>query len=67
MTSEPSVAVDQDGTFSSGGRYSREMSMAVERVNLVRLTITVRYPRMVDPVILTTFLYRGNGLSGMGP
>lgn len=66
MSSEPGVAVDQDGTFVSTGRYSREMSMAIERNNLVRLTITVRYPRMVDPVVLTTFLYRGNGLSGMG-
>lgn len=66
MRSESTVAVDQDGTSSPGGRYSRAMSMVVERQNLLRLTITVRYPRMVDPVILTTFLYRGNGLAGMG-
>ena len=66
MASESRVSVDQDGTTASGGRYSREMSLVVERGNLLRLTITVRYPRMVDPVVLTTFLYRGNGLSGMG-
>jgi len=66
MVSEPIVAVDQDGTSASGGRYSRAMSMVVERENLLRLTITVRYPRMIDPVVLTTFLYRGNGLAGMG-
>ena len=51
---------------NNGGKYSRAMSMVIERNNLVRLTITVNYPRMNDPVVLTTFLYRGNGLSGMG-
>ncbi|MEO7358945.1 MAG: prepilin-type N-terminal cleavage/methylation domain-containing protein [Gemmatimonadaceae bacterium] len=66
MQTEPSVAVDQDGTLSNSGKYSRAMDLAVERQNLVRLTITVNYPRMTDPVVLTTFLYRGNGLAGMG-
>lgn len=66
MTSETSVAVDADGAVANGGSYSRAMDMVIERNNLVRLTITVNYPRMNDPVILTTFLYRGNGLSGMG-
>ncbi|MBC8089370.1 MAG: hypothetical protein H7Z40_19065 [Phycisphaerae bacterium] len=66
MTSESSVAVDADGAVAIGGVYSRSMAMVVERNNLVRLTITVNYPRMTDPVTLTTFLYRGNGLSGMG-
>ncbi|MEO7996137.1 MAG: prepilin-type N-terminal cleavage/methylation domain-containing protein [Gemmatimonadaceae bacterium] len=66
MQSEPSVTVDQDGSALNGGKYSRAMAMAVERQNLVRLTITVNYPRMTDPVVLTTFLYRGNGLAGMG-
>jgi len=60
------VAVDADGATSPGGVYSRAMAMVIERNNLLRLTITVNYPRMHDPVVLTTFLYRGNGLSGMG-
>lgn len=66
MQSEPWVTVDQDGATLGAGKYSRSMAMAVERQNLVRLTITVKYPRMTDPVVLTTFLYRGNGLAGMG-
>lgn len=66
MQSEPAVNVDPDGAANNGGQYSRAMAMAVERQNLVRLTITVNYPRMTDPVVLTTFLYRGNGLAGMG-
>ena len=66
LQSEPQVSVDADGSVSNGGRFTRAMSLVVERQNLVRLTITVRYPRMVDPITLTTFLYRGNGLSGMG-
>ena len=66
MQTEPTVAVDQDGAVSTTGKFSRAMEFAVERQNLVRLTITVKYPRMTDPVVLTTFLYRGNGLAGMG-
>lgn len=66
MQSSPSVRVDADGTLSNAGKFSRMMSMTVERQNLVRLTVTVNYPRMTDPVVLTTFLYRGNGLAGMG-
>lgn len=66
MQSQPSVAVDADGAVTPGGRYSRTLDLVIERSNLVRLTVTVNYPRMNDPVVLTTFLYRGNGLSGMG-
>lgn len=66
MQSAASVRVDQDGSLNNAGKYSRAMDMTVERQNLVRLTITVNYPRMTDPVVLTTFLYRGNGLAGMG-
>lgn len=66
LQSESAVKVDADGSLSSSGLYSRAMEMTVERNNLVRLKISVKYPRMTDPVILTTFLYRGNGLSGMG-
>jgi hypothetical protein len=66
MQSEAGVTVDADGSVNAGGHYSRAMDLIVERNNLVRLTVTIRYPRMVDPVVLTTFLYRGNGLSRMG-
>ena len=66
MQSAAAVRVDQDGSLNNAGKYSRAMNMTVERQNLVRLTITVNYPRMTDPVVLTTFLYRGNGLAGMG-
>lgn len=66
LQSESAVKVDADGSLSASGLYSRAMEMTVERNNLVRLKISVKYPRMTDPVILTTFLYRGNGLSGMG-
>lgn len=66
LQSESPVNVDADGSVTAGGLYTRALEMTVERNNLVRLTISVKYPRMTDPVILTTFLYRGNGLSGMG-
>lgn len=66
MQSLSAENVDADGAASAGGLYSRALNMVIERQNLVRLTVTVNYPRMVTPVVLTTFLYRGNGLSGMG-
>ncbi|MGV3709601.1 MAG: prepilin-type N-terminal cleavage/methylation domain-containing protein [Gemmatimonas sp.] len=66
IASESSVKVDADGRTSAAGLYSRSMDLVVERQNLVRLTIKVTYPRMTGPVELTTYLYRGNGLKGMG-
>lgn len=66
IASEGSVKVDADGKAASTGLYSRSMEMVLERQNLVRLTIKVTYPRMTGPVELSTFLYRGNGLKGMG-
>jgi type II secretory pathway pseudopilin PulG len=66
IAAEGATKVDADGTKTAAGLYTRSMEMAIERQNLVRLTITVKYPRMTDPVVLTTYLYRGNGLAGMG-
>lgn len=66
MQSLAAENVDADGAASGSGLYSRALDMVIERQNLVRLTVTVKYPRMTTPVVLTTFLYRGNGLSGMG-
>jgi type IV pilus assembly protein PilV len=66
LQSESAVRVDADGVASASGMFTKSMTMALQRQNLVQLTITVNYPRMTSPVVLTTFLFRGNGLAGMG-
>ena len=67
IQTEAPVNVDADGTVSAGGKFSRGMILQIERQNLVRMTVTVNYPRMATPVVLTTFLFRGNGLTRVGP
>jgi Tfp pilus assembly protein PilV len=66
LASQGSARVDADGSESADGMFTKQMDLAVERQNLVRLTVTVNYPRMAVPVVLTTYLFRGNGLAGMG-
>ena len=66
LGSQGAAPVDADGTPDATGVFSKQMDMTVERQNLVRLTVTVNYPRMTSPVVLTTYLFRGNGLNGMG-
>lgn len=65
--SEAPVAVNADGSASEDGKFSRGMILQIERQNLVRMTVTVNYPRMATPVVLTTFLFRGNGLTTASP
>ena len=66
LQTESPTNVNDDGSVSGSGKFSRGMVLSVERQNLVRLTVTVNYPRMAAPVVLTTYLFRGNGLTGMG-
>ena len=66
ITSEGSTRVDADGTASADGMFSKSLDLVVERQNLIRLTITVEYPRMATPVVLTTYLFRGNPLAVTG-
>jgi len=40
------------------------MAVTVTRQNLVKIDVAVDYPRATTPVMLTTLLFRGNGLSG---
>ncbi|MEP6779920.1 MAG: prepilin-type N-terminal cleavage/methylation domain-containing protein [Gemmatimonadaceae bacterium] len=67
IQTEAPVNVNADGSASGDGKFSRGMILQIERQNLVRMTVTVNYPRMATPVVLTTFLFRGNGLTSAGP
>ncbi len=62
VVSEPVVRLDADGTASSTGMFQRSMVVSVTRQNLLRIDLTVSYPRGPQPVTLTTSFFRGNGL-----
>lgn len=64
LTSEAAVKVGVDGTAATDAFYTRKMDVTEVRGNLLQIVLTVDYPRAERPVILTTYQYRGNGLSG---
>lgn len=64
VESEGSVAVDADGRASSDGAYVRKLTVTTARQNLVRVEVSVTFPRATQPIKLHSMLFRGNGLSG---
>lgn len=62
VVSESVVRLDADGTASSTGAFQRSMVVTVTRQNLLRIDLTVSYPRGAQPIALTTSFFRGNGL-----
>jgi len=62
VVSESAVRLDADGTAASTGAFQRSMVVTVTRQNLLRIDLTVTYPRGTQPVALTTSFFRGNGL-----
>ena len=64
VVAEPTVSVNAEGTPSAGGVYRRTVTVTALRQNLIRVDVEVRFPRSTSPIVLTTSLFRGNGLSG---
>lgn len=64
VQTESAVRLGAEGTPSSSGPYVRTMTVTETRQNLVKIEVKVDYPRAATPVLLTTLLFRGNGLSG---
>lgn len=64
VESEPATAVDADGRVNPSGAYRRKLTVTTVRQNLVRIEITVEFPRATQPIKLNSMLFRGNGLSG---
>lgn len=62
VVSESAVRLDADGTTSAMGAFQRAMVVTVTRQNLLRIDLTVTYPRGTQPVALTTSFFRGNSL-----
>jgi type IV pilus assembly protein PilV len=57
LTSEPSVAVNELGTPTVGGRYQRSVTVTTLEPTLLNLTVTVTAP-VGRPVVLETQIYR---------
>lgn len=58
LASEAAVTVDGTGQPSAGGAYQRSATVTLDQANLLRLTVTVTYPRMTSPVSLEALIYR---------
>jgi len=63
LVSESGVPLNADGQAAATGAYVRAMDVAVTRQNLLRINVTVSYPRSTQPVTLTTSFFRGNSLA----
>ena len=63
LVSESGVQLNADGQAAATGAYVRAMDVAVTRQNLLRINVTVAYPRSTQPVTLTTSFFRGNSLA----
>ena len=64
VQAESSVRLGAEGTPNASGPYVRTMTVTEMRRNLLKIDVKVDYPRASTPVVLTTLLFRGNGLSG---
>jgi Tfp pilus assembly protein PilV len=58
LASEPAASVDAQGLPSASGPYQRSVTVTLDQANLLRLTVTVTYPRMTSPVRLEALIYR---------
>jgi type II secretory pathway pseudopilin PulG len=63
LASESAVQVGPDGVEVSGGPYTRRLEVSEERQNLLLVELFVDFPRSTQPVRLSTYQYRGSGLS----
>lgn len=64
VQTESAIRLGAEGTPDASGSYVRTMTVTVTRQNLVKIDVRVDFPRATTPVLLTTLLFRGNGLSG---
>lgn len=58
LASEPTVQVDANGLPAVDGAYSRSTTVSSDSPNLLRVTVTVNYPRAAMPLSIVTLIYR---------
>ncbi len=63
LVSEAGVTLNADGQAAAAGAYIRTMEVVVTRQNLLKIIVSVAYPRGTQPVALTTSFFRGNSLA----
>ncbi|HEY0931830.1 MAG TPA: prepilin-type N-terminal cleavage/methylation domain-containing protein [Gemmatimonas sp.] len=64
LKTEPVARLNSEGATVANGPYVRTMTVTEVRQNLIRIEVRVDFPRGNKPVLLTTMMFRGNGLSG---
>lgn len=60
VVSESAIAVDETGTASPNGAFTRSVFVTVVRHNLKEVRVIVAFPRSRVPVELVTLAYVGN-------
>lgn len=60
IASEAGVTVNSTGTADVAGKFTRSVTVQVIQGNLIQVSINVVYPRGVNPVNLTTLIYRSS-------
>lgn len=58
LASEGTVQVDANGAVAAGGLYSRSTIVSADAPNLLRVTVTVNYPRAAVPLQIVTLIYK---------
>lgn len=58
LASESALQVDVYGQPAAGGLYSRSMTVTSDAANLLRVTVTVNYPRAAAPLRIVTLIYK---------
>ncbi len=62
IATESPVQLNADGSASSSGAFIRTLTVAVTRQDLLRIDVSVTYPRATQPVTIITSFFRGNAL-----
>ena len=57
LTSEPAVAVNEEGQIDTNGNFTREVTLTQVARNLVEIVVVVNFPRGHLPVELVTLVY----------
>ena len=58
LASEGTVQVDANGLVAAGGVYSRSTTVTSDSPNLLRITVSVNYPRAAAPLSIVTLIYK---------
>ncbi|MEO8031137.1 MAG: hypothetical protein ABJC74_14825 [Gemmatimonadota bacterium] len=58
LVSEAATLVDANGAVNLAGKYSRATTVSSDQPNLLRVIVTVTYPRAQSPLQIVTLIYK---------